>query len=150
MVKVKSITILTACAAFALHCGTSAKSTTLKDPAGKVIGRYDATGDSDAKALFDTNQNGVNEKVSSYKDKKLVSVEYFDDKNGTKTKAVSFNKDGKPEGVKIFDKEGKEVRGDVVLDAEKSTAKEVTLPGKNKKVVFNADGTTSVSDLEKK
>jgi hypothetical protein len=147
MVKSTLIATTIALAAVSLNCGTSTKSQALKDPAGKVIGRYDTMSDSDAKALFDNNQNGVNEKVSSYKDKKLTSVEYFDDKSGTKTKAVSF-KDGKPDGVKIYDKEGKEVRGDVVLD--NGQTKEVTLPAKNKKVVFNGDGTVSVSDAVKK
>lgn len=149
MLKSTSIVAAIAVAAVALNCGTSAKSQQLKDGAGKVIGRYDTLNDSEAKALFDTNQNGINEKVTSYKDKKLTSVEYFDDKSGSKTKTVSF-KDGKPETVKVFDKNGKEVRGDVVLDQEKGQAKEVTLPAKNKKVIFNGDGTVSVSTVEKK
>lgn len=147
----KSTLILSAAGlvAVSLNCGTSAKSQQLKDGAGKVIGRYDTLNDNEAKALFDTNQNGINEKVSSYTDKKLTSVEYFDDKSGAKTKTVSF-KDGKPDTVKVFDKNGKEVRGDVVLDKEKGQAKEVTLPAKSKKVTFNGDGTVSVSNLEKK
>ena len=149
MVKSKTIVILSVCAAFAMHCGTSAKSTVLKDPNGKVIGRYDTLSDSEAKANFDVNKNGVNEKVSSYKDKKLVGVEYFDDKTGKKTKAVAL-KDGKPDSVKVFDKEGKEVRGDVALDPAKNTAKEVTLPAKKKKVTFNGDGTVSVTAIEAK
>lgn len=147
MVKSKTIVFLTACAAFALNCGTSTKSTVLKDPQGKVIGRYDTLSDSEAKANFDVNQNGISEKVSSYKDKKLVGVEYFDDKTGKKTKAVAM-KDGKPEAVKIYDKDGKEVRGDVVLDPAKGSAKEVTLPAKKKKVTFNGDGTLSVTAIE--
>lgn len=147
MVKAKTIAFLTVCAAFAAHCGSSAKSQVLKDPNGKVIGRYDTLSDSEAKANFDTNQNGINEKVSSYKDKKLVGVEYFDDKTGKKTKSVAM-KDGKAEAVKIFDKEGKEVRADVAYDPAKNAAKEVTLPAKKKKVTFNGDGTVSVTAIE--
>lgn len=149
MVKSKTIAFLSVCAAFALHCGTSAKSTVLKDPAGKVIGRYDTLSDSEAKANFDVNQNGISEKVSSYKDKKLVGVEYFDDATGKKTKTVAL-KDGKPDSVKVFDKAGKEVRGDVALDPAKNTTKEVTLPAKHKKVTFNGDGTVSVTAIETK
>ncbi len=149
MLKSTFIISTIAVAAVSLNCGTSAKTQQLKDGSGKVIGRYDTMNDSEAKALFDANQNGVNEKVTSYKDKKLTSVEYFDDKNGAKTKTVSF-KDGKPEEVKIYDKAGKEVRGDVVYDQAKGQAKEVTLPAKSKKVTFNGDGTVSVSNLEKK
>lgn len=149
MLKSTFIATTIALVAVTLNCGTSAKSQALTDKAGKVVGRYDTLSDTEAKALFDANQNGVNEKVSTYKDKKLSTVEYFDDKSGVKTKAVSF-KDGKPDGVKVYDKNGKEVRGDVVLDQAKGEAKEVTLPAKNKKVVFNGDGTVSVSDAEKK
>ena len=138
MVKSTLIAATLALVAVTLNCGTSAKSQALKDGSGKVIGRYDTMNDNEAKAVFDTNQNGVNERVASYKDKKLSSVEYFDDKSGAKTKQVSF-KDGKPEGVKVFDKNGKEVRGDVVMDPAKGQAKEVTLPAKSKKVVFNGD-----------
>lgn len=149
MSNVKTIAIMAACAAITLNCGTSAKSQQLKDGSGKVIGRYDVLNDDEAKASFDVNQNGVNERVASYKDSKVTSVEYFDDANGNKTKAVSF-KDGKPETVKVYDKAGKEVRGDVAYDTAKNSAKEVTLPAKNKKVVFNGDGTVSVSTIEKK
>ncbi|MFZ5627880.1 MAG: hypothetical protein ACOY5B_02045 [Spirochaetota bacterium] len=149
MLNVKSLILLVASAVLALNCGTSAKSQQLKDSNGKVIGRYDVLSDSEAKANFDVNQNGVNERVASYKDQKLVAVDYFDDANGTKTKAVQF-KDGKPESVKVFDKNGKEVRGDVAYDTAKNSAKEVTLPAKSKKVIFNGDGTVSVTNIEKK
>jgi hypothetical protein len=149
MLKSTSIAAALILAAVSIHCGTSVKSQQLKDDAGKVYGRYDTMSDGEAKALFDSNQNGVNERVSSYKDAKLTAVDYFDDKSGSKTKTVSF-KEGKPENVKIYGKDGKEVRGEAVIDAEKNTTKEVTLPGKNKKVVFNADGTVSVSNLETK
>jgi hypothetical protein len=149
MLKSTFIISTIAVAAVSLNCGTSAKTQQLKDGSGKVIGRYDTINDSDAKAVFDLNQNGVNEKVSSYKDKKLTAVEYFDDKSGAKTKTVSF-KDGKPEEVKVYDKTGKEVRGDVIYDQTKGQAKEVNLPAKSKKVTFNGDGTVSVSNLEKK
>lgn len=135
-------------AAVALNCGSS-KSSVLKDSGGKVIGRYDTMNDHDSKALFDINQNGVNERVSTYKDNKLTGVEYFDDKTGTKTKAVSV-KDGKPDAVTVYDKDGKAVRGDVMLDQASGSAKEVNLPAKNKKVVFNGDGTVSVSEIPKK
>jgi hypothetical protein len=149
MLNVKSLILPVASALLALNCGTSAKSQQLKDGNGKVIGRYDVLSDSEAKANFDVNQNGVNERVASYKDQKLVAVEYFDDANGTKTKAVRF-KDGKPESVTVFDKNGREVRGDVAYDTEKNAAKEVTLPAKNKKVIFNGDGTVSVVTIENK
>jgi antitoxin component YwqK of YwqJK toxin-antitoxin module len=149
MLNVKPLILIVASAVLALNCGTSAKSQQLKDGNGKVIGRYDVLSDSEAKANFDVNQNGVYERVASYKDQKLVAVEYFDDANGTKTKAVRF-KDGKPESVTVFDKNGKEVRGDVAYDAEKNAAKEVTLPAKKKKVIFNGDGTVSVVTIENK
>lgn len=140
--------MMVAIAAVALNCG-STKSSVLKDNGGKVIGRYDTMNDHDAKALFDTNQNGVNERVSTYKDNKLTGVEYFDDKTGAKTKTVAV-KDGKPEAVTVYDKEGKAVRGDVTLDQASGAAKEVNLPAKNKKVVFNGDGTVTVSEIPKK
>jgi hypothetical protein len=148
MLNVKHLILLVASAVLTLNCGTSAKSQQLKDGNGKVIGRYDVLSDSEAKANFDVNQNGINERVASYKDQKLVAVEYFDDANGTKTKAVQF-KDGKPESVKVFDKSGKEVRGDVAYDTASNSAKEVTLPSKSKKVIFNGDGTVSVTSIEK-
>ncbi len=149
MLNLKSLILIVASAVLALNCGTSAKSQQLKDSNGKVIGRYDVLSDSEARANFDVNQNGVNERVASYKDQKLVAVEYFDDSNGTKTKTVQF-KDGKPESVKVFDKNGKEVRGDVAYDTANNTAKEVTLPAKSKKVIFNGDGTVSVTNIENK
>lgn len=133
----------------ALQCGTSAKSQQLKDGSGRVIGRYDVLNDSEAKANFDVNQNGTFERVASYKDQKLTNVEYFDDATGAKTKSVMFQ-DGKPAAVRVYDKNGREVRGDVAYDTQRETAREVTLPAKNKRVVFNGDGTVSVSELEKK
>ncbi len=149
MVKSTIYAALAASAVFAMQCGTSEKSQVLKDPQGKVIGRYDTLSDSEARASFDVNQNGVSERVASYKDKKIANVEYFDDKSGNKTKAVSF-KEGKPEMVKVFNKDGKEVRGDVTLDTAKNQTKEVVLPAKNKKVTFNGDGTMTVTPIEKK
>lgn len=149
MVKSTLYAALAACAAIAMNCSTGEKSSVLKDSAGKVIGRYDKLNDSDAKAAFDMNQNGVSERVASYKDEKITGVEYFDDKSGNKTKSVNF-KDGKPETVKVFDKAGKEVRGDVLLDSAKNSTKEVVLPAKSKKVTFNGDGTLTVSPIEKK
>ncbi|MCS6972603.1 MAG: hypothetical protein NZL89_06215, partial [Leptospiraceae bacterium] len=121
-----------------------AKSQQLKDAGGKVIGRYDVLSDTEARASFDLNQNGVNERVATYRDKQLVNVDYFDDASGTKTKSVSM-KDGKPESVRVYEKGGS-VRGEVIYDSSKNTAKEVILPGKNKKVVYNNDGTLSVSE----
>lgn len=149
MLNLKLLILLAAAMVLTLSCGTSAKSQQLKDESGKVIGRYDVLNESEAKANFDANQNGVSERVASYKDKKLVAVEYFDDASGTKTKAVQF-KDDKPEAVTLFDKSGKEVRADVAYDAATNSASQVTLPGKSKKVTFNPDGTVSVSDIEKK
>ncbi len=149
MVKSTIYAALAASAVFAMQCGTSEKSQVLKDPQGKVIGRYDTLSDSEARASFDVNQNGVSERVASYKDKKITSVEYFDDKSGNKTKAVGF-KEGKPETVKVFNKDGKEVRGDATLDPVKNQTKEVVLPAKNKKVTFNGDGTMTVTPIEKK
>ncbi len=149
MVKSTLYAALVACAAIAMNCSTGEKSSVLKDGNGKVIGRYDKLSDSEARAAFDVNQNGVSERVASYKDAKITSVEYFDDKSGNKTKNVGF-KDGKPETVKVFDKEGKEVRGDVLLDPAKNSTKEVVLPAKSKKVTFNGDGTLTVSPVEKK
>jgi len=146
MFKTKSIIAVAACIA-ALQCGSSTQSSVLKDKDGKPYGRYDTISDTEAKANFDTNQNGINERVSTYKENQLTAVDYFDDKSGAKTKAVSM-KDGKPENVKVYDKEGKEVRGDVSFADGK--AKEVTLPAKNKKVTFNPDGTTTVTSTEKK
>jgi hypothetical protein len=149
MVKSTIYAALAASAVFAMQCGTAEKSTVLKDPQGKVIGRYDTMSDSEARASFDTNQNGISERVASYKDKKIVGVEYFDDKSGSKTKAVGF-KEGKPETVKVFNKDGKEVRGDVTLDTAKNQAKEVVLPARSKKVTFNGDGTMTVAPVENK
>lgn len=149
MLNVKTLILVLASAVLALNCGTSAKSQQLKDDSGKVIGRYDILSDSEAKANFDANQNGVSERVASYKDQKLVSVDYFDDASGNKTKAVQL-KDGKPESVKVFDKEGKEVRADVAYDTNSNAVREVILPARNKKVTFNSDGTVSVTNLENK
>lgn len=143
------IPMLIGIVAVVLQCGTSAKSQQLKDGSGKVIGRYDVLNDSEAKASFDVNQNGVSERVASYKDRKLTNVEYFDDATGTKTKSVQFQ-DGKPAAVRVYDKDGKEVRGDVAYDTQRDTAREVILPAKNKRVTFNGDGTVSVSEIEKK
>ncbi|MBS0618175.1 MAG: hypothetical protein JSR44_08300 [Spirochaetes bacterium] len=125
---------------------SSSKSSVMKDANGRVIGRYDTLSDSEARASFDANQNGVNERVATYRDKKISTVEYFDDKTGAKTKAVNFNKDGKPEIVQVLDKNGKDVRGDVKYDVATSQAKEVNLPAKGKKVIFNGDGTVSVTN----
>jgi hypothetical protein len=149
MLTSKSMPVIVIAAAFALNCASADKSTVLKDPQGKVIGRYDVMSDTDARASFDLNQNGISEKVSSYKDKKLVNVDYFDDKSGIKTKAVSLV-DGKPTEVKVYDDKGKDVRGDATIDTATNSAKEVLLPAKNKKVVFNGDGTLSISTVEKK
>ena len=57
MVKSTIYAALAASAVFAMQCGTAEKSTVLKDPQGKVIGRYDTMSDSEARASFDTNQN---------------------------------------------------------------------------------------------
>jgi hypothetical protein len=149
MLNVKTLILIVASIVLVLHCGTSSKSQQLKDGTGRVIGRYDVLSDSEARANFDVNQNGINERVASYKDKKLVAVEYFDDTTGAKTKTVQF-RDDKPESVNVFDKSGKEIRGNVVYDLEKNTAKEVILPAKSKKVIFNGDGTVSVTDIENK
>jgi hypothetical protein len=146
MFKTKFLIAVAACLA-ALQCGSSTQSTVLKDKDGKPYGRYDTISDTEAKANFDANQNGINERVSTYKENQLTAVEYFDDKSGAKTKAVSM-KEGKPESVKVYDKEGKDVRGDVLFDQGK--AKEVILPAKNKKVIFNPDGTTTVTGTEAK
>lgn len=121
----------------------------LKDGTGKVIGRYDVLNETDARANWDVNQNGVNEKVSSYKNNTLQGVDYYDDTNGAKTKSVAFA-NGKPSRVVVFDKEGKAVRGNVVVDQNTNAGREVTLPAKNKKVTFNGDGTTTVSAVESK
>ncbi|HRP70458.1 MAG TPA: hypothetical protein PLY93_13080 [Turneriella sp.] len=147
MQRIKILFPLSVMALFALNCASGSNSKELLDEQGKVIGRYDRLNDREAKASFDMNRNGVHEKVSNYKDAQLTSVEYYDDSNGTQTKTVGF-KDGKPATVQVFDKNGKAIRGDVLLDSQKGTTKEVTLPEKNKKVIFNGDGTVSISDVK--
>lgn len=149
MSKLQTTLMIAACAVLTLNCGTSDKSKQLKDANGKVIGRYDVLSDTDAKALFDVNQNGVHERVASYKENKVQTVEYFNDTNGNKMKTVTF-KDGKPEAVKVFDKDGKEVRGNVLYDVDKNAAQEVTLPSKNKRVIFNPNGTISIAPVDAK
>ncbi|MBV6493840.1 MAG: hypothetical protein LDLANPLL_01864 [Turneriella sp.] len=149
MQKSSIIITLGAVALLALNCASTPKSKELRDGQGKVIGRYDTISDKEGKANFDLNQNGVFERVSNYKDSQISSVEYYNDASGIQTKTVHF-KDGKPASVQVFDKNGKLIRGDVLLDPQQGSAKEVILPEKNKKVIFNGDGTVSVTEIEKK
>jgi len=150
MVKYKMIAVLFTAALLVPACKTASnKGGAMKDGSGKVIGRYDVLNDHDAKANWDMNQNGISERVSSYKDNSLTNVEYYDDANGAKTKSVNFA-NGKPSDVVVYDKEGKAVRGNVAIDQNTNAGREVVLPSKNKRVTFNGDGTTTVAPVETK
>ena len=129
---------------FTLSCASSKDSVNaIKDSDGKVIGRYEQVDAHTSRALWDQDHDGKNEKIATYSKNVLVRVDYFDPITGVPTKSVGL-KDGKPNIVQVYDKDGKTIRGIATVEQPDNLVREVELPQKNKTVKFNADGTMVV------